>query len=169
MKTRKKAIRPVGGAVLFRINFGSGKITELAGKERQGYFIKEASKARNLVELNEVIGSEGLTLKAVRNLVEYLSLSQDQFASIIGFSTRTISRWADDAHIGALGSKALIDIDELIGHGIEVMGDQDSFKQWLDQPNQALGDLRPLELLPKPYGVALVHDAIEALEYGNVM
>jgi len=169
MKSRKKALRPLGGTVLFRINFGSGKIKELAGKERQGYFIREASKVRNLVELNDVIGSAGLTLKAVRSLIDYLGLSQDQFASIIGFSTRTVSRWDDEAAIGALGSKALIDIDELIGHGIEVMGDADSFKQWLDQPNQALGDLRPLELLPKPYGVALVHDAIEALEYGNVM
>ncbi|HEY3403771.1 MAG TPA: antitoxin Xre/MbcA/ParS toxin-binding domain-containing protein [Ohtaekwangia sp.] len=168
MKTRKKAIRPMG-AILFRINFGSGKIKELAGKERQGYFIKEASKARNLVELNEVIGDEGLTLKAVRSLVEFLGYSQDQFASIIGFSTRTVSRWADDAHIGVLGSKALIDMDELIGYGIDVMGDQASFKQWLDQPNQALGDLRPIELLLKPYGVALVHDAVEALEFGNVM
>src|SRR5689334_11194560 len=132
MKARKKAIRPLGGAVLFRINFGSGKVKELAGKERQGYFIKEASKARNLVELNEVIGSDGLELKAVKSLIEYLGISQDQFASIIGFSTRTVSRWDDDASIGVLGSKALIDIDELIGHGIEVLGDQASFKQWLD-------------------------------------
>jgi len=159
----------MGGAVLFRINFGSGKVKELAGKERQGYFIKEASKARNLVELNEVIGDEGLPLKAVHSLVEFLGFSQDQFASIIGFSPRTVSRWADNAHIGVLGSKALIDMDELIGHGIDVMGDAASFKQWLDQPNQALGDHRPAELLLKPYGVALVHDAVEALEFGNVM
>lgn len=164
MKPHKKA-----GAVFFRINFGSGKVKELAGKERQGHFIKEASKARNLVELNEVIGEDGLTLKSVRNLIDFLGLSQEQFAALIGFSTRTISRWADDAHIGVLGSKALIDIDELIGHGIDVVGDQASFKQWLEQPNQALGDNRPMELLAKPYGVALVHDAVEALEYGNVM
>lgn len=50
---------------------------------------------------------------------------------------------------------------------IEVFGSENAFKAWLQQPNIALGDDKPIDLLSTPYGAELVEDALEAMEYGN--
>ncbi len=135
---------------------------------RFGFFIKEAGKARNFHDLNTIIG-KGLPYRSVQPLMTFLDLNTQEIANLTGVSQRTISRWADDSIIGVLPSKNLVKVDELVHKGIEVFGSEDSFKSWLQQPNTALGDEKPIDLLPTPYGTELVEDAIEAMEYGNVM
>jgi putative toxin-antitoxin system antitoxin component (TIGR02293 family) len=168
MKTRKKAIRP-GAAVLFRIQFDSGNVKELDSREKMGHFIREIAKAKNFVELNQIIGEEGLPYKSIKPLAQYLKLSQEQLSQLLGCSPRTLSRWSDDHPIGALGSKLMIDLDELVAHGFEILGDAEALSMWLQQSNQALGDHTPISLATTPYGISLVKDAMNALEYGNVM
>ncbi len=133
-----------------------------------GFFIKEAGKARNLFELNEII-SRGLKYKSIQPLVLFLDLSTEAVAELAGVSPRTVSRWADDTLIGALPSKNLVLLDSLVHRGIEVFGSETTFKSWLRQPNNALGDERPIDLLTTPYGAELVEEAVEAMEYGQVM
>ena len=99
----------------------------------------------------------------------YLDLPQEKFASLIGVSARTISRWDDDSMIGVLPSKMLLEVDRLSKKGIDTFGDADLFKGWLQQPNIALGDVAPIDILSEPYGVELVEDALEAMEHGNIM
>ncbi|CAN5439646.1 hypothetical protein BH09BAC3_BH09BAC3_36100 [soil metagenome] len=133
-----------------------------------GFFIKEASHARNLHDLNKIIG-RGLPYRSVRHLMEFLDLTTREIADLTGVSQRTISRWDDESLIGPLPSKNLIKVDSVVHSGIEVFGSEASFKSWLEQPNTALGDDKPVDLLTTPYGAELVEDAIEALKYGNVM
>jgi putative toxin-antitoxin system antitoxin component (TIGR02293 family) len=62
-----------------------------------------------------------------------------------------------------------VEVDKLARKGVGVFGDHASFIEWLHQPNTALGDSSPLKMLSTPYGVEMVEDALEALEFGNVM
>ena len=133
-----------------------------------GFFIKEAGKAKNLFDLNKIIG-RGLTYKAVQPLVTFLNLSTEAIAEMAGVSQRTVSRWDDDTVIGVLPSKNLVMVDTLVHRGIDVFGSENAFKDWLQQPNNALGDERPIDLLTTPYGTELVEDAVGAMEYGQVM
>jgi putative toxin-antitoxin system antitoxin component (TIGR02293 family) len=134
-----------------------------------GYFIKEAAAAGSYIDLNRIIGLNGLRYKSVRTLMSFLELTTKGIAMLTGVSARTVSRWRDESTIGVLPSKNLVKVDVLVHKGVEVFGSKDLFKAWLHQPNIALGDETPLALLSTPYGVELVEDAIDALAYGSVM
>ncbi len=133
-----------------------------------GFFIKEASHARSFRDLNKIIG-RGLPYRSVRLLMNFLDLTTREIADLTGVSQRTITRWNEESIIGVLPSKNLVKVDSLVHRGIEVFGSENAFKKWLQQPNIALGDDKPIDLLSTPYGAELVEDALEAMEYGNVM
>jgi putative toxin-antitoxin system antitoxin component (TIGR02293 family) len=169
MKALAKKAALESPKAVFTINFGEGKIKELEIESGYGFQIREARKARNLMDLNRIIGENGFPFKAVRPLVKYLDLTNDSIAVLTGVSSRTISRWDDDTTIGVMASKTLVEVDKLARKGVGVFGDHASFIEWLHQPNTALGDSSPLKMLSTPYGVEMVEDALEALEFGNVM
>ncbi|HEV8507812.1 MAG TPA: antitoxin Xre/MbcA/ParS toxin-binding domain-containing protein [Chitinophagaceae bacterium] len=133
-----------------------------------GFFIHSVRQARNYNDLNKII-AKGLEYKAVRPLLNFLALTSNDIAGLTGVSQRTISRWDDKTILGSLPSKNLVELDTLIQKGINVFGGENEFKHWLNQSNIALGDQKPIDLLSTPYGVVLVEDAVEALEFGNVM
>ena len=167
----QKAAKPKRAATssTFVVNMGAGKKVAVVARIPYGAFIAEVRKAKNFTDLNELIGDEGFRMKSVKPLVTYLDLPQEKFASLIGVSARTISRWDDDSMIGVLPSKMLLEVDRLSKKGIDTFGDADLFKGWLQQPNIALGDVAPIDILSEPYGVELVEDALEAMEHGNIM
>jgi putative toxin-antitoxin system antitoxin component (TIGR02293 family) len=160
MKTAKKGV--------FVIRALNAEPVNIPVPNRFGFFIKEANRAKNFHDLNTIIG-KGLPYRSVKPLILFLDLTTQEVADLTGVSQRTISRLDDDSIMGVLPSKNLVKIDVLVNKGIEVFGSEDSFKSWLQQPNTALGDKKPIDLLPTPYGTELVEDAIEAMEYGNVM
>lgn len=53
--------------------------------------------------------------------------------------------------------------------GNSLFGSEQNFRSWLYQENNALGYIRPIELLQDPEGISLVEDALGAMEYGNLM
>jgi putative toxin-antitoxin system antitoxin component (TIGR02293 family) len=162
MKAAKK------GKGVFVIRALNAEPVNIAVANRFGFFIKEASRAKSFYDLNTIIG-KGLPYRSVQPLMTFLDLTTQEIADLTGVSQRTLSRWDDDSIIGVLPSKNLVKVDALVHKGIEVFGSEDSFKSWLQQPNTALGDVKPIDLLPTPYGTELVDDAMEAMEYGNVM
>lgn len=133
-----------------------------------GYFITRAGKASNLLQLMELI-EEGIKLKEIKPMMSYLEFELDTMAKLLEVSPRTVQRWEGDTLIGKLAGKHVIDLDRLINRGVEVFGSEESFKDWLNQRNIALGDQRPIKLLAQPYGIELVEDAVDALDYGQVM
>ena len=153
---------------IFKIRVFNSAPVDIAVPGRSGFFINKAIKARNFIDLNKIIG-KGLPYRSVKPLMAFLDLNTQKIADLTGVSQRTISRWTADSIIGVLPSKNLLKLDALVQKGIEVFGSEDSFKSWLQQPNMALGDEKPIDLLPTPYGTELVEDAIDAMEYGNVM
>ena len=168
LKLKKGTKEPPKKSTHFRINFGQGKVIEISSQRHLGFFIEEAKEVKNLVELNDVI-REGLKVRAVEPLLHYLGAGNEVFATITGYSPRTVSRWKDNSYIGTLGSKALVEIDNVVARGIEVMGNEKAFKDWLDQPNSALGDAKPIDLLATPYGTDIVREAIDGMAYGNIL
>jgi putative toxin-antitoxin system antitoxin component (TIGR02293 family) len=133
-----------------------------------GWLIPEVRNAQNILELNE-LADAGLRYDSVKQLENYLELTAQNLAKIAGISARTVSRWDPQTNIGTLPSKNLIKLDEVVRRGIEVFGSSESFKSWLEQPNVALGDRRPQELLLTPYGTEIIQDALDSLEFGGVM
>ncbi len=169
MKTVHKRAKRVATTSTFVVNLGDGKKLAVDAQIPYGAFISEVRKAKNYSDLNVLIGDEGFKMKSVKPLVTYLDLSNDKFASLIGVSSRTLSRWDNDSLIGVMASKTLLEVDRLSKKGIDIFGSANLFKGWLQKPNLALGDVAPIDILTEPYGVELVEDALEAMEFGNIM
>lgn len=60
----------------------------------------------------------------------------------------------------------VIEIAEVTKIGLEVFGDMDKLKLWLDTPNFALGKSKPIELLKDSYGKELVLSELIKINYG---
>jgi len=63
-------------------------------------------------------------------------------------------------------SEKIIEIVELNNIGLDVFGDMEKFKLWLETPNFSLGNLKPLELLKDSYGKELVISELTNINYG---
>lgn len=169
MKALRKNAGKLGTVSVFTVNFGEGRKMAVEANIPYGAFITSVRNAKNYRDLNEMIGTEGLTMKSVKPLVTFLDLSADKFSALIGVSSRTLSRWNDDSAIGVMASKTLLEVDRLSKKGIDVFGSAELFKGWLLQSNMAMGDVTPIGMLTEPYGVELIEDALGAMEYGNIL
>lgn len=165
MKDTKKAKVPS----VFTVDLGEGNKMAMEPEIPYGAFITNVRSAKNYRDLNELIGKGGFSMKSVKPLVAYLDLPNDKFASLLGVSSRTLSRWGNDSAIGAMASKTLLEVDRLSKKGMDIFGSAAMFKAWLHQSNTALGDVAPIEMLTAPYGIELVEDALEAMEYGSIL
>lgn len=168
MKAQKIA-KKTGTISAFTVSWGEGRKMVMEAQVPYGAYIFPVRKAKNYSDLNQLIGTEGFTMKSVKPLVAYLDLSSEKFALLIGVSSRTLSRWNDDSTIGVMASKTLLEVDRLAKKGIDTFGNAELFKAWMQQFNTALGDIAPIEMLTEPYGIELVEDALESMEYGSIM
>ncbi len=55
---------------------------------------------------------------------------------------------------------------ELTKIGLDVFGNKNKLKLWLNTPNYALGALKPVELLNDPNGKELVLNELTRINYG---
>ena len=50
--------------------------------------------------------------------------------------------------------------------GLDIFGDMEKLKLWLNTPNYALGQLKPIELLKDSYGKEMVISELTRISYG---
>ena len=115
-------------------------------------------------------------IRAVRQGVDHKDF--DRFAAASGFN---VKEWAHFLHISertvqrlkkekrrfdAPQSERIIQIMILFNLGTKLFGTAEKFKLWLHTTNVALGNRLPKELLDSSFGIDLVKDEIERIEYG---
>ena len=116
----------------------------------------------DLIELSD----HGVTKDALLNLTRYLSFSISQIAELLPISERTIQRYARRRHFSRVVSEQILQIAEVVAKGIEVFKDKDNFLSWMNQPNTALGNRKPLTLLSSRFGTEMVLDELGRIEHG---
>lgn len=116
----------------------------------------------DLVELSDY----GITKDALLNLTRYLSFSISQIAKLLPISERTIQRYARRRHFNRVVSEQILQIAEVAAKGIEVFKDKENFLSWMNQPNTALGNRKPLTLLSSRFGTEMVLDELGRIEHG---
>lgn len=133
-----------------------------------GYFIPSLRKAENLGQVNELVEA-GIPSREVKAIIEYLNLKVPEIARAAAVSPSTVSRWKSGSSIGVPGSNQFFRIDEVIRKGVELFGGLEEFRNWLYNPNLALGNVVPAKLITSHVGIEIVDEALDALHYGNVM
>jgi putative toxin-antitoxin system antitoxin component (TIGR02293 family) len=58
---------------------------------------------------------------------------------------------------------------EVTNIGKEVFGGTDKFRLWLDTPNFALGNMKPIELLKDSYGKEMVVAELTRINHGILL
>jgi len=112
------------------------------------------------------ISRKGIKKSALSNLSKALNISMAELAKLLPVTERTLQRRAANSLLNSTTSQQAILIAQAITKGEEVFGDMETFQNWLNQPNTALGGLKPLETMDTTIGVQLVMDILGRLEHG---
>lgn len=156
-----------GPSQSFKVSRG-GQEKEYAISTGYGYFIPSFRKAENMLQVAKVV-EEGLESAEIVPILDYLGFKVPDVAKAAAVSASTVSRWHPTSSIGVPGSNQFFRIDQIIRKGVDLFGDLDDLKSWLQSPNLALGNAVPAKLITTAIGVELVEEALDALHYGNVM
>ena len=93
--------------------------------------------------------------------------SENDWASLLNISTKSLLRYKQTAkQFKPNQSEKIIEMAEVTNVGLDVFGEMDKFKLWLDTPNFSLGNLKPMELLKDSYGKELVISELTRINYG---
>ena len=84
-------------------------------------------------------------VKAVR---AKMHLPRKLFSRLTGFSERAIAGWESGKAITEPGLRRIREIDRFQQRLAEVVT-TDAIPEWLEQPNPAFGDLKPLEVIER--------------------
>lgn len=150
---------------------------EIGSFLRKSRITSLSSNAQKDIGYDEFLADKMLIIAAIRAGIPYslfeliqnqTPLSDSDWADFLGISTKSLHRYktSDKHHFKAIHSEKIIEIAEVTKVGLDVFGNMDKLKLWLDTPNFALGELKPIDLLKDSYGKELVLSELTRINYG---
>ena len=96
-----------------------------------------------------------------------LGLTNEELASVLGVSPRTVARLnPGGSHLDAVSGDRLVRSARLYAIAAEVLEDSAAAAQWLKLPQRALGGAVPLELAQTDVGARAVEALLGRMEHG---
>jgi putative toxin-antitoxin system antitoxin component (TIGR02293 family) len=121
---------------------------------------------RNILSLIEFI-RKGINFRIFTEFANKSPFNLNEWSSFLHISQRTMQRYQREKKtLDALQSEKFMEIVLLYKKGIEVMGTQEQFDSWLETENLALGKAKPKSLLDSTFGINLLKDELNRLQYG---
>lgn len=112
------------------------------------------------------ISRKGIKKAVLSKLAKALDISMKQLASLLPVTERTLQRRSSGSLLNSTTSQQAILIGQLVTKGEEVFGDLATFRQWLKEPNTALGGYIPFDIMDTTIGIQLLLDELGRLEHG---
>ena len=110
---------------------------------------------------------EGVPYSLFTLIQDFTPFDDDIWADILNISTKSLHRYKQSSKsFKSIQSEKIIEMAEVTNVGLDVFGDMEKFKLWLETPNFSLGNLKPLELLKDSYGKELVISELTRINYG---
>jgi putative toxin-antitoxin system antitoxin component (TIGR02293 family) len=110
--------------------------------------------------------SEGLPAKALDSVQLRLDLSNEDLAHVIRISPRTLTRRKKENRLPPDESERVYRIARLLEIAARVLGNKDDAREWMKEPNYALGEEAPLEMARTQPGAELVERLLSQIEHG---
>lgn len=146
-------------------------------------FLKQPSMARSAININysvtfdEFLMNKMLIIAGIRAgipyslfhlIQDYTPFSESDWANFLDISTKSLQRYktASEFHFKPIHSEKIIEMSEVTKIGIDVFGNIDKLKLWLNTANYALGNIKPIELLKDSYGKELVVCELVRINHG---
>lgn len=102
------------------------------------------------------------------NLIQlYTPFSENDWANFLEISTKSLQRYKQSSkNFKPIQSEKIIEMAEVTNIGLDVFGDMEKLKLWLETPSYSLGNLKPIELLKDSYGKEMVISELTRINYG---
>ena len=110
---------------------------------------------------------KGLSTKSAVELSRRFEIQESQMSQILGLSSRTFSRnKMNQTILDAAKSDRLFRLAKVLARATDVLEDEATARDWLNLPNRALGNARPLDLLDTDAGVEQVLTILGRIQHG---
>jgi putative toxin-antitoxin system antitoxin component (TIGR02293 family) len=110
---------------------------------------------------------EGLPVDTLTLLARELSIERKTLAKLVGISDRTLNRRiAAAARLSPEESDRITRLARVVAKTKDTLGTSEKASHWLQNPNRALGGVRPLDLLDTDAGARSVETILGRIEYG---
>jgi len=117
----------------------------------------------DLIELS----NQGLTKASVESLISHMGMTRKNFAEdILHLSVKTLERKKSEDKLDKYASSHVIEIAKVVEHAFEVFEEENKVQRWLNTPNNALNQMKPLDLFYLPTGLAMVDNILGRIEEG---
>lgn len=99
---------------------------------------------------------------------DYTPFSENDWANFLDISTKSLQRYSAIAeyHFKPIHSEKIIEMAEVTKVGLDVFGNMEKLKLWLNTPSFALGQMKPIELIKDSYGKELVIGELTRINHG---
>lgn len=99
---------------------------------------------------------------------QYAPFTENDWANFLDISTKSLQRYkaAGEFYFRPIHSEKIIEMAEVTKVGLDVFGNMDKLRLWLNTPNFALGNIKPIELLKDSYGKEMVISELIRIDHG---
>ena len=108
----------------------------------------------------------GVTKKYLEGIKDQSGLDYDTLSTILAVSRATLINKKGLEKFDTATSERILLLADTIAYGQSVFEDRDRFNTWMKNPNKALGDKTPIELMDTLYGIQEIGKLIGRIEYG---
>ncbi len=145
-------------------------------------FLKNTEKENHIlfsesqITFTDFLSNKLLIVFAIKKGIPYsiFSLIQNitpftinDWAEYLDISSKSLIRYRlQDKSFKPIHSEKIIELAEVTNLGVEVFGDNQKFRQWLETPNYALGNLKPFDLLRDSYGKDMIIGELTRIDHG---
>src|SRR3984885_11022500 len=99
------------------------------------------------------LSNEGITKASLDALIGHLGISKKAFSeNILDASVKTLERKKSTDRLDRRTSSIAIEIAKVLEHAFEVFESEEKVKNWLNKPNRALNQIKPIDLFYIPTG-----------------
>jgi putative toxin-antitoxin system antitoxin component (TIGR02293 family) len=112
------------------------------------------------------LARKGISKKSLTALAKQISLTLEEVADVLHISERTLQRYTPATLVKTEYADRAIELARLYERGVEVLGSNKAFNSWMRNPNRALNDETPLNLLDTSIGFTMVLDILGRIEHG---
>lgn len=112
------------------------------------------------------LSRQGVKVSSLKSLAGYLGINLETMSGLLHSSYRNIQRKGENDLLDSLKSEKVLELAAFAQRGIDVIGDKDSFIEWLHSPLMALDNKTPLDFLDTSFGIQVVTKVLGRLEQG---
>jgi len=149
---------------------------EISSLIRRSRIDKKFLTSRNNLTYTDFLANKMLMILIIRKgipyslfdlIQDYTPFSEADWADFLDISTKSLQRYKQSSKsFKPIQSEKIIEMSEVTNVGLDVFGDMEKFRLWLNTPNYALGSLRPIELLKDSYGKEMVIGELIRINHG---